>query len=71
MADVKNYPPRQKKVFIECHYKDLASLLFQSANDTEVLTFLTNDQLSHVIFQLQTEQQGRDINADNAKTKPI
>lgn len=59
MADVKKYPPRQMEVILKLYYKDLAELMLQAADNTEVLTFLQTAQLEHIIFQLQTEHQTR------------
>jgi hypothetical protein len=60
MSDVKQYPPRQRKVTIDCHYKDLASLMMQSVEDKEVLSFIPTDTLEHIIFELQSELQSRE-----------
>lgn len=68
MADTKVYPAKQKSVMIKLYPADLCEVMFQAAQEPEVLATLQPHQLDRILFELNTEHQTRETERVSTKT---
>lgn len=69
MADARTFPAKQKSVMIKLYPADLCEVMFQAAQEPEVLATLQPHQLDRILFELNTEHQTRNSKGENDEPK--